>query len=59
VTAAIVRHPHPRVRGALARNPFVAPEVRGLVVDDPEWLVRPVRLVPRTARGLFAHCPTR
>jgi hypothetical protein len=40
VTAAIVRHPHPRVRGALARNPFVDPEVRGLVVDDPEWLVR-------------------
>lgn len=49
VTAAIVHHPHPRVRGALARNPFVDPEVRGLVVDDPEWIVR-VRL---------AHSPDR
>ncbi|MFF3459311.1 translation initiation factor 2 [Streptomyces sp. NPDC002730] len=57
VTAAIVTHPHPRVRGALARNPFVDPEVRGLLVDDPDWLVqarlagrpdktRPVRPLP-------------
>ncbi|WP_431045733.1 translation initiation factor 2 [Streptomyces sp. P1-3] len=49
VTAAIVTHPHPRVRGALARNPFVDPEVRGLVVDDPEWLVR-ARLAGRPDR---------
>ncbi|MEV5238511.1 translation initiation factor 2 [Streptomyces cinnamoneus] len=40
VTAAIVGHPHPRVRGALARNPFVDPEVRGLLVDDSDWMVR-------------------
>ncbi|MGX1507440.1 UNVERIFIED_CONTAM: hypothetical protein RKD43_006065 [Streptomyces graminofaciens] len=49
VTAAIVHHPHPRVRGALARNPFVDPEVRGLVVDDPEWIVR----------ARLAHSPDR
>ncbi|WFB05845.1 translation initiation factor 2 [Streptomyces sp. LX-29] len=49
VTAAIVTHPHPRVRGALARNPFVDPEVRGLLVDDQEWLVR-ARLVGRPDR---------
>jgi len=49
VTAAIVTHPHPRVRGALARNPFVDPEVRGLLVDDPDWLVR-ARLAGRPHR---------
>ncbi|WP_406263014.1 translation initiation factor 2 [Streptomyces sp. NBC_00191] len=49
VTAAIVMHPHPRVRGALARNPFVDPEVRGLLVDDPDWLVR-ARLAGRPDR---------
>ncbi|MFI0977282.1 translation initiation factor 2 [Streptomyces sp. NPDC021093] len=40
VAAAIVTHPLPRVRSALARNPFVDPAVRGLLVDDPEWIVR-------------------
>ncbi|KUJ65791.1 translation initiation factor 2 [Streptomyces albus subsp. albus] len=49
VTAAIVTHPHPRVRESLARNPFVAPEVRGLLVDDPEWIVR-ARLAGRPDR---------
>ncbi len=49
VTAAIVTHPHPRVRGALARNPFVDPEVRGLLVDDPHLMVRD-RLAARPDR---------
>jgi len=49
VTAAIVTHPHPRVRRALARNPFVDPGVRGRLVDDPEWHVR-VRLASRPHR---------
>ncbi|MFI6700546.1 translation initiation factor 2 [Streptomyces sp. NPDC050509] len=40
VAAAVVAHPEPRVRGALARNPYVDPEVRGLLVDDPHWNVR-------------------
>lgn len=40
VAAAIVGHLDPRVRRALARNPFVDPEVRGLLVDDSHWLVR-------------------
>lgn len=40
VVDAIVAHPHPRVRGGLARNPHVPGEVRGRVVDDEVWLVR-------------------
>ncbi|MER7176913.1 hypothetical protein [Streptomyces mesophilus] len=28
------------MRKALARNPYVDPEVRGLLVDDPEWIVQ-------------------
>ncbi|MFE3828123.1 translation initiation factor 2 [Streptomyces sp. NPDC059092] len=40
VAAAVVVHPEPRLRGALARNPWVDPEVRGLLVDDPHWAVR-------------------
>ncbi|MFI9045969.1 translation initiation factor 2 [Streptomyces sp. NPDC053427] len=49
VTTAIVTHPHPRVRRALACNPFVDPEVRGLLVDDPDWFVR-TRLAARPDR---------
>ncbi|SDJ38869.1 translation initiation factor 2 [Streptomyces indicus] len=40
VAAAVVAHPDVRVRKALARNAFVDPEVRGLLVDDSEWIVR-------------------
>ncbi|MGW6565416.1 translation initiation factor 2 [Streptomyces sp. NPDC054975] len=40
VVEAIVAHPAPRARGALARNPHVPGEVRGRVVDDEHWLVR-------------------
>lgn len=40
VVDAILAHPAPRTRGALARNPHVPGEVRGQVVDDEHWLVR-------------------
>ncbi|WP_327357387.1 translation initiation factor 2 [Streptomyces sp. NBC_01304] len=49
VIAAIVGHPRSGVRAALARNPFVDPEVRGRLVDDPDWLVR-ARLAGRPDR---------
>ncbi|MCT4355500.1 translation initiation factor 2 [Streptomyces sp. Je 1-79] len=39
VVDAILSHPQPRVRAALARNPHVPGEVRGRVVDDEIWHV--------------------
>lgn len=40
VLAAVVAHPHRDVRAALARNPYVDPASRGLLVDDADPLVR-------------------
>ncbi|WP_137993559.1 translation initiation factor 2 [Streptomyces vilmorinianum] len=40
VVEAILAHPEPRVRRALARNPHMAGDVRGRLVDDENWLVR-------------------
>lgn len=36
VVAAAIRHPVARVRGALAANPHVDPEIRLRLLDDPE-----------------------
>ncbi|MEE1804462.1 translation initiation factor 2 [Streptomyces sp. JV176] len=57
VAAAVVTHPEPRVRGALARNPYVDPEVRGLLVDDPHWHVRSRLASPPDRDGVARALP--
>lgn len=36
----MLRHPSPRIRGALATHPQVDPQIRATLLADPEWLVR-------------------
>jgi hypothetical protein len=40
VQDAMLHHPSPRIRGALASHPQVDPQIRATLLADPAWLVR-------------------